>query len=276
MPPLRLDADPREPGPPQVQRAPAPAVTGSPSGCSSSGASSPAAARARARRARSRSRSGDGGTSPSVSCGQLLRRRPGVDQRPGDPVLAGQHRLAEERRRAARPAPSTASPGEGGDEPGPGRDPGVDRLGGEVVVQRDVRPRDPRHRRHRVVARRRPSGTRSSARRSSVGSRSRTVRRPRRRTRRTTRRSRASVIGSSSSGSQHRAQRGPDGVPEAPLTPATCDQPGVDQQLLARLRRRRRDVPGGQLALGGHLDVVELRGVQPEDLLLARSSSSRG
>ena len=91
------------------------------------------------------------GTSPSVSPASSAGVRPAREQRPAHLVGAGQHRLAEEVARAARPARRPPRPANDGDEAGPRGDPVVDRVGREVVVQHHLRPADAVHRGHRVV-----------------------------------------------------------------------------------------------------------------------------
>ena len=116
----------------------------------SSGASSSAGRPRSARRWRSRSSSGDAGTAPRVSARQLGRGDAGVDERAADLVGAGHDRLAQELgAELAELGDGLAV--EGGDEAGLGGDAGVDRVGGEVVLEDHLGRGDARDRGDRVV-----------------------------------------------------------------------------------------------------------------------------
>ena len=178
VPPLASMLDAREPGPPQVQRHLAGVTVCRPRHAAAARRRPCGSPSARPGGARSRSRSSRRGQLPEPLLGQLLGPGPGVDQRPGHPVLAGQRGLAEERRTQVvqlRPPPR---PGNARDEPGLGRHALVDLLGDVVVFQRRCPRASPPA---PPTPRRSASATMSKEKfgaQKKVGSRSRTVATP--------------------------------------------------------------------------------------------------
>ena len=233
----------------------------------SSSAGSPSSAR----RARSRSRSGDGGASPERHAWPAPPASgAGGQQRPAHPVGAGQHGLADEvgaqpvelgrrlpaERRPRSPAraatpPLIASEAKWSSSTTSARvtpvDP-ADRVVGvgdheEGEVRRaEVRRQPQAHRRPRPSAETVHEATNPSA-----------------------------VTGSSSSGSRTVVQRGEDVA-----RPRSHSRPRRSRRAAASSWAAGVPPSSASRHSAGHLDVVQLRGVQPEDLLLASPCRAAG
>ena len=118
-----LDADPGQPGPPQVQRQRRHADRRPGRGSISSGASSPAGSPSSARRRRAAARrSGDGGTAPSVSSARSSAVRPAASSGRHTRSVPASTALRRKSARSSSSSPA-ASPSNDADEARPGRPP---------------------------------------------------------------------------------------------------------------------------------------------------------
>ena len=222
--------------------------------------------------------------SPSVMPAQRGRRGPGRQQRPADLVGAGHDRLAQEvgaqlvqladrlaveRLREARLRGHAA----------------VDRVRGEVILEHDLGAAHARQRGHRVVGvgdHQEGEVGRAEIRRQPQPD----LARPRRRRRLHDATKPSEVIGSSSSGSRtvsSAASTGParaagrlaGGLPRRPGRPGGHRSGHAPATSCASSCAAGVPGAGVQLVLGRHLDAVELRRVQAEDLLLPRRAEPR-
>ena len=141
-------------------------LTAVPSSWRRTGSSSPAGSPSSSRRDRSRSQSADGGRSARVSAASSVGRSPAATNGRTTRSWAAKRRLAQEGS-AKLVELALGKAVERGDEPGSCRHAVVDLVGGEVVLERDVHRLDAVDPDDRIVGVRRPSGTRSSARRST-------------------------------------------------------------------------------------------------------------
>ncbi len=153
---VRLDPDPLQPGPPQVQRHLRRGDAGCRRRAISSGASSPCGSPSAARRVPHPVQlAATAAPRPSVIVGQLVRARRRRRPAAGRPGPGRPARPCGRTARAARPARRRPRPGRSPandlTNPACAATPPLISLGGVVVGQRHVRPRHPRDRRHRVV-----------------------------------------------------------------------------------------------------------------------------
>ena len=162
---------------------------------------------------------------------------------------------------------------EGAPVPGVGGQAGVDDRRVVVVVEFDHHARASRPTAPERPSRPTPSDRRSSASRTTSAAAG--AARPRRPRSTTSERTKPrSVIGSSSSGSIPPApQRRARAASVAAAPPSTASPTTVRRRRAGRRRARRP--ASGQLQLVGHRDVVQLRGVEPEDLLLLLGGDRR-